>query len=280
MRRNAARIGILFFYATLLVHAREARGWVQASTTTSWGTVDFHHEGNCVAWALNRRGSDDVDDFELVHQAAARAFATWNAVGCSHIKFYETPVSRCGCKQIGYNQGGRNVNLIVWFEEYWPSNYPPNAVGLTIVSYEDATGEIVDADIAMNGSSYTFGIVDPHDCEGLSDIQDTLTHEAGHMLGFDESDVRGATMWPFTHTCDIEKRTLSEDDIEGLCAMYPLDNDPLVCKSPDGGLETCEGCSCSAASAAGMREASSIALFAWSLLFLVVLIGRKRRVAS
>lgn len=277
MHRKLKVICCIFSVAVFLLPARTALSWIQACTTNEDGDICFHQAGNCVSWSINHRGSDDVEDFELVHEAVRKAFAAWNAQGCSYIKFYETPISRCECKHIGCNVGGKNVNLIVWCEDYWPFHDRPSAVALTSVIYEDATGEIVDSDVALNGANFTFGIVEEgQDCDGITDIQDTMTHEAGHMLGFDESDVEGATMWPYTHACDIEKRTLSENDIEGLCALYPIDNDPLECLSPVGGLEICEGgCGCSVVAMGSVDETLLNGFMLGTLLFCAAVMRKK-----
>ncbi|MFH1436205.1 MAG: hypothetical protein ABIJ56_10860, partial [Pseudomonadota bacterium] len=44
----------------------------------------------------------------------------------------------------------------------------------------------------------------------------------------------------------VKKRDLDDDDIEGLCTLYPVENDPGTCDSPVGGLDDCvdRGCAC------------------------------------
>jgi hypothetical protein len=263
--------------AALMVMCPKAHAWRHACVDNEYGTnICFHQTGSCVSWSINESGSDDVDDLDAVRGALQRAFGAWNANGCSYLKFYETPVSSCGSKHIGYSSEGGNVNLIVWCEEYWSSDYPQGAVALTFVHYEEATGEIVDTDVAYNGAMFTFGLVeDPESCDGITDIQNTMTHEAGHMMGFDESDVDGSTMWPYTFACDIEKRTLAEDDIAGLCALYPVDNDPQVCTSPIGGIEECDGCGCTVAPEADGFAGVFILLAA--LAACALLAARRRR---
>ncbi len=53
------------------------------------------------------------------------------------------------------------------------------------------------------------------------DVQDILTHEAGHFLGFGESSVTPSVMGPLAPAGDLSKRTLQADDQAGLCAVYP-----------------------------------------------------------
>jgi hypothetical protein len=281
MARSARMIRPAFLlFASLLIMGPEVHAWRHACVDNEYGTnICFHQPGSCVSWSINKNGSDDVEDLDAVRGALQRAFGAWNANGCSYIKFYETPVSSCGCKHIGYSSEGGNVNLIVWCEEYWSSDYPQGAVALTFVHYEEATGEIVDTDVAFNGATFTFGLVDdPENCDEITDIQNTMTHEAGHMLGFDESDVEGSTMWPYTFECDMEKRTLGEDDIAGLCVLYPVDIDPQICNSPVGGLEECDGCGCEVTPGADRFGGASFLIAA--LLGCAVLAGRRKRIFS
>jgi hypothetical protein len=86
----------------------------------------------------------------------------------------------------------------------------------------DSTGHFVDADIVFYDAGFTFygnsGV-----CTGTSGvyIQDTVTHEFGHMLGMAHSTVSTATMWPTEQWCSTSWRTLDPDDQAGIEALYP-----------------------------------------------------------
>src|SRR5699024_8463860 len=75
---------------------------------------------------------------------------------------------------------------------------------------------IYSAPILFNGVGFTF-------CEGDRcgmDLQSIATHEIGHNLGLGHSDYRDATMY-FAYQGGTGARSLSEDDIAGVCALYP-----------------------------------------------------------
>lgn len=64
---------------------------------------------------------------------------------------------------------------------------------------------------------------------GYEDLQNTLTHEAGHFIGLAHpcelsSGCGGVspdvTMYPTAPPREIQKRTLAADDVEGVCAIY------------------------------------------------------------
>ena len=69
------------------------------------------------------------------------------------------------------------------------------------------------------------------------DLQSTLTHEIGHALGLGHSDIAEATMAPSIIGGDISKRTLDQDDINGICALYPVHDDPQQWTPPHCGLD-------------------------------------------
>lgn len=145
-------------------------------------------------------------------------------------------------------------------------------VALTSVLYYPDTGRIVDADIEMNGwngqggslsgreHGWYFTCEDPGGlpecteygqagCFGV-DLQNTLTHEVGHLLGLRhvcdvgspadrglppcESTHAPITMHPLTFPGDVEKRSLHPDDVAGVCAIYPDGGSSGGCSSGGG----------------------------------------------
>ena len=75
---------------------------------------------------------------------------------------------------------------------------------------------------------------DEPDCF-YQDLQNTITHEAGHFVGLAHSNVAGATMNPTTSPGETAKRSLSADDIAGVCAIYPEAKGGCGCGGGGGG---------------------------------------------
>jgi hypothetical protein len=144
-----------------------------------------------------------------------------------------------------------------------PRCHSPSAAGLTTAVFVDDSGSdrdgaIVDADIELNGVDFAIS----HDDQTLgtagckSDLANTLTHELGHLLGLehpcragsDPARVDGAgnpvpscsattdpvileaTMYNFQDCGETKKATLSQDDINAICAIYPTAKDPKSCE--------------------------------------------------
>jgi hypothetical protein len=142
--------------------------------------------------------------------------------------------------------------------------YDRRALALTSVFSIKSTGQIVDADIEVNGVNYAWRDLeispDPDDL--THDLQNALTHEMGHFIGLDHTcfdedplhprprpvdntgtlvmdcasasdEVRATTMFASAMPGDLSKRTLSADDQLAVCEIYPLARNPMTCPSSD-----------------------------------------------
>jgi hypothetical protein len=126
-----------------------------------------------------------------------------------------------------------------------------SVIALTSVVYHPDTGEIVDADMELHdlsssptASGFYFTCPGPPalPCSAVgqsgcvdTDIGNTVTHEAGHMLGLDHCVPNGTgpsacpvtqglfpVMAPTATTGDTDKRILKPDDIDAVCSIYPV----------------------------------------------------------
>lgn len=109
------------------------------------------------------------------------------------------------------------VNSLVWRLD-WPEG--AEVLALTTSVYSTSDGRIIDSDIDINGQHHSFSLSGPPG-EGEHDLQNTLTHEVGHFIGLAHVDDGEATMFGVSPPMETRKRSLSSDDLAGLCWLYP-----------------------------------------------------------
>jgi MYXO-CTERM domain-containing protein len=232
-------------------------------------------ESGCVFVTIDSAGTKEIagdGEFPVIDQA----IATWNngVASCSYMQ-----IINAGRKAAEVN-GRDNVNLIKFRDTSWcrpatqddPARcHPDSAAGITTATYVDDSsssrdGAIVDADIELNGKNFAISVngVTLGTASCLSELQNTLTHELGHLLGLEHTclatgdpprvDDKGnavpscgnatatqqnATMFNFQDCGENKKETLEPDDIAGICGIYPTAQDPGTCEPVDGDTGCC-----------------------------------------
>lgn len=148
-----------------------------------------------------------------------------------------------------------------------PNHTDPKIIALTTTSYSTRTGQILDADMELNaaypplgaslpasaGYYFTCGPTTPI-CATLGqasciyvDVQNTVTHESGHFIGFAHNPDPSSTMYFQAPIGDFGKRSLAPEDIQGVCDVYPIGKPPLTCGTNSSG-----GCGCGTTGAEGV----------------------------
>lgn len=180
-------------------------------------------------------GSDLTEgDLDSAVRFAANA---WNDVACSDFVVTigdTTDERRAGFDWAEGADSPANVNIVTWrsgdegdLADTWL--HPVSALAITTVTYVRSSGRILDADIEMNDGRFTFTTCEPEDgCIVRHDLRNTLVHEMGHVIGLDHPPtnqplVNDATMFSSAPEGETKKRTLDDDDVGGLCALYPAD---------------------------------------------------------
>ena len=269
---------------------QRATAWCQMTTVAPPLGVACVTEGvplswrtGCMAIAVDVRGGNTLSA-EQIEAVADRSFSAWMAVSCDggttglDVRRWE---ANSTCRVAEYNGSNGNVNTIAMISsaaEWDALEYDPIAFAITTVWHNVDTGRILDVDMLVNEGLGPYVNCPATGClpsqQDSVDLENVMTHEAGHFFGIGHSEIENATMFLEAGRGETIKRTLEPDDREALCSVYP----PGLLSScddhtPRGGLDlNCEdepegsGSSCSVG-----RESNAGALPAWWLL--VALLG-------
>jgi len=253
-------------------------GW--SGYVTSYG-ASVHWTDAEIPFVVDSKGTVSVPgDAEFM--AIMRSFDTWNGVECTHPDFvYGGKVTGIKAKA-GENEIDGN-NLIIWEDaDEWTYSASTKTIALTTLFYNPVTGVAEEADMELADAAYTFTVTDG--TEGAStDVENTITHELGHVLGLDHSTVQESTMYYSSPNGEISKRDLDTDDITGLCVIYegiPTIPDSSQADAVDAGDSGSKPNSASdGGCTAGRHGVSKFAVMALSLLALGMMRrARNRRI--
>ncbi|MDB4945668.1 MAG: hypothetical protein JWP97_5202 [Labilithrix sp.] len=174
---------------------------------------------------------------------------------------------------------------------FFPEGYGPagKALAITVLTYDNRTGRILDADIIVNGA-YRFAVLGsdhapaststarPSSTDGIGhgdqaasagivyDLHHVLAHELGHSLGLNDELVnQDALMYRYTSPNSTAWRAPGADDVDGLAELY---SSKLAARG--------NGCQSSAVAAKKPSAAASELALAATLAFLSFLVLRGR----
>lgn len=305
LARSGVRVafGFLIFSLMHIGVPEHAHAFCRESTTSAPGgdcnntdeSILLYWERNCMTYVFHTNVFSRVpmgEDF--VRDTFTASFASWADVACpgTRTPFLVAQSSSSTSTldaEFLYNQPNESVVLLRDRDEWLAlDDHDSRALALTLIWHDKKTGEILDVDMELNGGAGEFTDCREVSCNSRNiDLQNTVTHEAGHLLGLGHSNVRGATMQPSTTTSpETEKRDLGLDDTAGYCALElpdgPCAMGACTCPTPPvySSQRTVRTCSCRALGAQH-AEPNSGAL--WSLASLSALLagvrlrGRRRR---
>lgn len=286
---------------TALAWCRLKAGESIAGNLCSEGGIPLAWEQRCISYAVLPSARPDLP-LEDALEAIDTSFDSWTRVRCDGVPL-DLQVERLKwlsqCSVPQHNADGPNLNSIAFVADWLERDNPQEAFALTSVWHDKTTGEILDVDMELNEDPELADILGeygicPEAVEAepgekprcavpdLVDIQNVVTHEAGHFLGLGHSEDPDSVMRYQAETGDLSKRELIADDREGICAIYPPGSMPEECDyTPRGGLtlkcyepEPIEGCGCAIAGGGpGHNRPWALA----AVLLGSALLGRQRR---
>lgn len=182
----------------------------------------------CVTFGTHVDGSPlRKISYERANEVAERAFQEWISADCGQGRrpsIGVVPRGEIYCDQIEFNYdpnrklSAPNANLIVFRDAAWPYDDVQRTIALTTITFERKTGQILDADIEVNSATIPLST---GDTGVTSDLQSVLTHEIGHLFGLAHSIEPTSSMNANYDRGDLSFRSLSRDDVAGICAAYP-----------------------------------------------------------
>lgn len=190
-----------------------------------------------------------IDAIKGGGQAAATAMSGWDGIG-------GVPAMSATQGKGGARPGLDGQNSVL----FAANGFAPagNALAVTVTSFDQSTGDIVDTDVIVNGI-HPFAVLNPDARPGRSDspvsnegastsddadsteasaydLVHVLSHEFGHTLGLaDDQDNRSALMYAYSSRGDASIRQPSPDDSSGVEALYGMVPAPMVASSSHGG---------------------------------------------
>lgn len=266
---------------------RDASGCISEGQPLYFATSCLSYtvaRGNASAFRLTD------DDFAAL---VAEAFARWTNVDCGGGSRPGVVVQSAGLvtARSPYFCADPERNSNTWFLTR-PWTHDAAMLGYETSSSSTVTGEVFDADVDLNVDK----LVRDFSAQDLRAVLLAVaTHEAGHFLGLAHSADESALMFEAYSPLSLAQRTLTQDDIDGICALYPPSSAPTNCATPsvpDGSLD---GSACALASTGGAGAVSppttgsskkgcsyspAAASNSWVVAFVIyaaLAIGRRRR---
>ncbi|MFL5319369.1 MAG: myxosortase-dependent metalloprotease, MXAN_2677/MXAN_2678 family [Myxococcaceae bacterium] len=215
----------------------------------------YWHDGT-ISYVQSANGSPDTTG-DTEFDAVNKSFATWNAQSDACGNFHFTELGRTNRRDVGYDAKSvsNNQNLVLFrtvtcsskvasTDSCWSDGscnnsydcwqYADKTIALTTTTYDRSTGQIFDADMELNAAKFTFTTVDAPECIAsaisqacvATDVQNTVTHEAGHVLGLDHPPVpplenEESTMFASAPLGETKKRSLDSASKQFVCDVYP-----------------------------------------------------------
>lgn len=232
-----------------------------------------------MAFTVHKGGSVSRDiSAKTTAALARRSFRRWLTADCDGepVALQAAYFGLASCGEPEYNQTSPNANVILFRDTDWPYDDTFSTLAFTEVTFNTETGELYDADIEINSFAQRFTTGDD---EVIIDLDSVLTHEIGHFLGLDHNNENlEATMSPVYHDGETSGRSLSDDDIAGICEVYPMGRETTSneCIPRHGFSRLCEA---NASSGCGLSRRVPPASGAWLALLALTLLrplGRRR----
>lgn len=231
------RSSILLFAAGTALFPDIAEAYLCTAVPDSNPTLSqaWHDSNRCLPYYIGNSGT--LLAGEARRLLVAQSFAVWSDPNCTDISFEDFGYTD---QEPGFDpRRDDNKNLIISIEdeERARKEFTRGELAITITAFNKATGEIFDADILINNATFPFDdVADVDACKAMRpmpyDLRNTLIHEIGHFIGFEHDQDPDSTMFASAPECEIGKRDLTQDNVFGVCQVYPSLQPTMTCAPP------------------------------------------------
>jgi hypothetical protein len=229
-----------------------------------------------VTWAVDR----SVRAVAGAESAIATAVDAWTERGGA-------PALEAGGADGSLEPGFDGKNAIFYAGEgFEPAG---DALAVTLLSFDDRTGEVLDADIVLNGKYHLAPIAAVEARPSFAgvpeaatyDVRRVVAHEMGHALGLsDEPREEDALMYPYVPRARALPTSPNVDDLAGLTELYGAVKASSLASASEAGSNEgpdAAGCTGAVVARAGSHGASGPTLAAAGLVLAAIVIARGRR---
>ena len=171
-------------------------------------------------YSLHPECSEDLQPGEC-HQELRASFQQWSAP-CSGLVFTEQEMSsNRSLTSVGGSTNGSNELAFIEDNAWYFGSFVLGVTGPVF----SLNGDVIEADIAFNGlhHKWTMGSM------GFAtlDVMNVAVHEIGHYLGLQHAlsgyDPNNPPTMAPTADNNLKSQTPEDDDLAGLCFLYPAD---------------------------------------------------------
>ena len=228
-----------------------------------------------VAWTVDR----SVRDVPGAEDAIKAASGAWTKRGGAPV----LTVAAASAAEAVLEPGFDGTSAIFYAKDgFAPAGA---ALAVTLLSFDDRTGEVLEADIVLNGK-YQIGVVGAAAAKPTSasapgaetyDVRRIVAHEMGHALGLsDEPARKDALMYLYIARAQALPAKPASDDLAGIAALYGAGAAQGASAGSSASADHA-GCTGAVVARSGPRSAPGAAYCAVGLVMAALVMARSRR---